>query len=359
LAHGIYAISKIISWQGGAEMKTRRDMMKCMSALPATIMIADPASAAGRKPTALLLDPIYKDHDPGPGHPEQPARYDAVTRAVSATSLLPQLHRIDTRVANEDEIALVHRHEYIAKVQREIAAGAHQLSTGDTNVGRRSFDIAVRAVGGVLNAVDTVVSGKARNAFCAVRPPGHHARPNQGMGFCIFNNIAIGARYAQRRHGLARVMIADWDVHHGNGTQDTFYDDGSVLFMSAHQSPWYPGTGAAKETGEGKGKGCILNFPFPAGSGRTEIVSVFRENLRRAADEFKPDLVMISAGFDSRGGDPLGLFTLSDADFADLTGIMLEIAGTHAAGRLISVLEGGYSLSGLESAVGAHLKALS
>ena len=339
-------------------MKTRRDVVKWLSALPGTIMTANQADAAGRKPTALLLDPLYKQHDPGPGHPEQPARYDAVTRAIQGTGLLPQFHRVDVRVGSEDEIALVHGHPYIAKVKREIAAGAHELSTGDTNVGRQSFDVAVRAVGGVLNAVDAVIAGKVANAFCAVRPPGHHARPDQGMGFCVFNNVAIAARYAQRKHGLAKVMIADWDVHHGNGTQDTFYSDGSVLFMSTHQSPWYPGTGAANETGEGKGKGCTMNFPFAAGSGHEEIVGVFRENLRRAADAFKPDLVMISAGFDSREGDPLGRFRLSDADFTELTKIMLEIAGTHADGRLISALEGGYSLSGLEAAVGAHVKAL-
>ncbi len=338
-------------------MNTRRDVMKWLSALPGTVMIADKAGAA-RKPTALLLDPVFKQHDPGFGHPEQPARYDAVTRAIADTGLLPQLHRVEVRTASEDEIALVHGRGYIAKVKREIAAGAAELSTGDTNVGPRSYDVALRAVGGVLNAVDAVVAGTAANAFCAVRPPGHHARPEQGMGFCIFNNIAIAARYAQRKHGLAKVMIADWDVHHGNGTQDTFYGDGSVFFMSTHQSPWYPGTGAANETGEGKGKGCIMNFPFPAGSGRTEIVGAFRESLRRAADAFKPDLVMISAGFDSRQGDPLGRFTLSDTDFTDLTKIILEVAGPHANGRLISVLEGGYNLSGLEAAAGAHLKAL-
>jgi acetoin utilization deacetylase AcuC-like enzyme len=339
-------------------VKTRRGVMKWLSALPGTMMFANQVVAAKRKPTALLLDPIYKQHDPGPGHPEQPARYDAVTRAIERTGLLSQLHRVDVRVASDDEIALVHGRDYIAKVRREIAAGAHELSTGDTNVGRQSFDVAVRAAGGVLNAVDAVVAGQAANAFCAVRPPGHHARPDQGMGFCIFNNIAIATRYAQRQHGLAKVMIADWDVHHGNGTQDTFYQDGSVFFMSTHQSPWYPGTGAADEIGEGKGKGCSLNFPLPAGAGRREIVTVFRENLRRAADAFQPDLVMISAGFDSREGDPLGRFRLTDADFTDLTKIMLEIAGTHANGRLLSVLEGGYNLSGLEAAVGAHVKAL-
>jgi acetoin utilization deacetylase AcuC-like enzyme len=339
-------------------LATRRDVVKWVGALSGTVMIANQVDAADRRPTALLLDPLYKQHDPGPGHPEQPARYDAVTRAIESTKLLAQLQRVEVRVATEDEIALVHPHQYITTVKREIAAGAHELSTGDTNVGRQSFYVAVRAVGGVLSAVDAVVTGKAANAFCAVRPPGHHARPNQGMGFCIFNNIAIAARYAQRKHGIAKVLIADWDVHHGNGTQDTFYNDGSVFFMSTHQSPWYPGTGEANETGEGKGKGCIVNFPFPAGSGREEILGVFRENLRRAADVFKPDLVMISAGFDSRDGDPLGRFTLSDTDFADLTKIMLEIAGTHANGRLVSVLEGGYSLSGLEAAVGAHVRAL-
>ena len=348
------------SWRngGGAEGKTRRDILKWAAAVSGTLLVADPLGAADHPPTALLLDPIYKQHDPGPGHPEQPARYDAVTRAVEDTKLLPQLQRVTVRVATEDEIALVHARAYIAKVKREIAEGAHELSTGDTNVGPRSFDIAVRAVGGILNAVDAVVTGKAGNAFCAVRPPGHHAGPNRGMGFCIFNNVAIAARYAQRKHGLAKVMIADWDVHHGNGTQETFYSDGSVFFMSTHQSPWYPGTGAADETGEGRGEGCIMNFPFPAGSGRNEILDVFRENLRRAADAFKPDLIMISAGFDSRAGDPLGRFTLTDTDFTDLTKIVREIAGTHAHGRLVSVLEGGYNLNGLQAAVGAHVMAL-
>jgi acetoin utilization deacetylase AcuC-like enzyme len=308
--------------------------------------------------TALLVDPVYREHDPGPGHPERPERYDALTKALNEAGLIKSLGRIQARVATEDEIALCHSRDYIHKVKREIGAGARELSTGDTNVGPRSWDVALDAVGGVLNAVDAVVGRKAGNAFCAVRPPGHHARPEQGMGFCIFNNIAIAARYAQRKHGIGKVLIADWDVHHGNGTQDTFYADGSVFFFSTHQSPWYPGTGRADETGESKGKGCTLNFPFPAGSGRGEIVSVFRKNLAAAADAFKPDLVMISAGFDSRIDDPLGQFTLSDQDFAELTAVMLEIADKHAGGRLVSVLEGGYNLSGLASAATAHVKAL-
>src|SRR5262249_14988079 len=159
---------------------------------------------------------------------------------------------------------------YIDTVKHDVSAGMHDLSTGDTTISPQSLEIALKAVGGLLNAVDTVMTGKAPNAFCAVRPPGHHARPAQGMGFCIFNNVAIAARYAQRKHGIHRVLIADWDVHHGNGTQDIFYEDGTVLFFSTHQSPWYPGTGAVGETGEGRGKNCTINCPFPSGSGHRE-----------------------------------------------------------------------------------------
>src|SRR5205823_4535682 len=202
-----------------------------------------------------------------------------------------------------------------------------------------------------------VIGGELRTAFCIVRPPGHHATPDRGMGFCIFNNIAVAARYAQTRHKAGRVLIADWDVHHGNGTQDIFYADGSVLFFSTHQSPWYPGTGSADETGYAEGEGKTINCPFPAGSGRQEIAGAFEQLLIPAADEFKPDLVLISAGFDSRAGDPLGHFLLTDADFADLTSIMLTIADEHAEGRLVSVLEGGYSLSGLAAATRAHVQA--
>jgi acetoin utilization deacetylase AcuC-like enzyme len=316
-----------------------------------------------QKQTALLADPLYRQHDTGPGHPEQPDRFDAVVSALDRSGLTPGLLRIHPRPATEDEIALCHGRGYIEKVHLEILSGADELSTGDTVVSPRSWDVALNAAGGILNAVDAVVQGSSQhgpvqNAFCVVRPPGHHARPDQGMGFCIFNNVAIAARYAQRKHGLGKVLIADWDVHHGNGTQDIFYSDGSVLFFSTHQSPWYPFTGAANETGEGRGKDCTLNCPFPAGSGRTEIIGAFREQLRRATDRFRPDLVLVSAGFDSRMADPLGRFTLSDADFAELTAVLLEIAGEHAGGRLVSVLEGGYNLSGLGSAAAAHVKAL-
>ena len=313
--------------------------------------------AAGIR-TALLIDPVFKLHDTGPGHPERPERYDALTRAFDRAGLTKSLLHVATRSATEDEVALVHTRPYIQTVKRDIAAGATELSTGDTTISPKSLEVALDAAGGLMNCVDVVFEKKAANVFCAVRPPGHHARPNQGMGFCIFNNVAIAARYAQRKYGVERVLIADWDVHHGNGTQDTFYTDGSVFFFSTHQSPWYPGTGDSHETGEGKGKDCTLNCPFPAGAGHGEILGVFQDRLMHAADLFKPDLVLTSAGFDSRFGDPLGRFTLSDQDFADLTRVMLEIADKHAGGRLVSVLEGGYDLAGLASAATAHVQAL-
>jgi acetoin utilization deacetylase AcuC-like enzyme len=262
------------------------------------------------------------------------------------------------RLATEEEVGLCHSLNYIRLVEREVMTGFHELSTGDTIISARSLDAALRATGAALNAVDAVVTGQAKNAFCIVRPPGHHATAARGMGFCLFDNIAIAARYAQRKHGLSRVLIADWDVHHGNGTQDIFYSDGTVFFFSTHQHPWYPGTGAPEETGEGVGKGTTLNSPFPAGSGRKEILGAFQEKLLPAARAFHPDLVLISAGFDSRIGDPLGNFLLTDADFTDLTKVLREIADQSAGGRLVSILEGGYSLEGLAAGVRAHVEAL-
>ena len=305
--------------------------------------------------TAFLADSISKEHQPGEGHPERPERFDAVLRAIDSASML----RLPSRAATDDELALCHTRPYIDLVRREILGGMQDLSTGDTAVSARSLEAALHATGGVLNAVDAVFSGKARNAFCCVRPPGHHATPNRGMGFCIFNSVAVAARYAQRKHGAERILIADWDVHHGNGTQDVFYNDASVFLFSTHQSPWYPGTGDAGETGEGAGRGATLNCPFPAGSGAKEIIGAFREQLLPAARKHRPDLVLISAGFDSRAGDPLGRFTLTDTNFAELTRMMIDVADSHAHARLVSVLEGGYNLAGLASAAAAHVSELS
>ncbi len=308
--------------------------------------------------TGLLMDAVSKDHVTGAGHPERPERFDAVAKALGEGGHAAAMQRIESRPVTDEEILACHTASYLKMAERDVAVGHHMLSTGDTEIGPKSLDVARRAAGGALNAVDAILGGKVSNAFCVVRPPGHHATPGRGMGFCIFNNVAIAARYAQKKYGVKRVLIADWDVHHGNGTQDIFYSDPSVFFFSTHQSPWYPGTGATQETGEGAGVGATMNCPFPAGSGAAEILGAFRKQLVPAMAEFKPELVILSAGFDSRAGDPLGRFQLSDADFAELTGTMLELADKHSKGRLLSMLEGGYSLTGLASSAAAHVRAL-
>ena len=308
--------------------------------------------------TALLADPVCLEHDTGHGHPESARRFDAVLHALDAAGLRTAMLPLDPRAVVREDLLLAHTPKYVALAEEEILGGAAQLSTGDTMVSRHSWEAAMAAVGSGLAAVDAVIAGKAARAFCVVRPPGHHAREDQGMGFCVFNNIAIAARHAQRRHGIARVLIVDWDVHHGNGTQDIFYEDGSVFFFSTHQSPWYPGTGHAGETGAGAGKGTTLNCPLPAFSGRKEIFACFEEKLLPAMETFRPECVFISAGFDSRKEDPLGHFLLTDEDFADLTRIVSGIAERHAGGRLVSLLEGGYNLRGLASAATAHVTAL-
>ena len=308
--------------------------------------------------TSLLLDSIYQQHDPGPGHPESVKRHVAITQALTDSGLVAKTQAIAPRAATLDELALCHDRSYIAQAKEDVESGLDDLSTGDTAICARSYDVAVQAVGGVLNAVDAVFAGKVKNAVCAVRPPGHHARPAQGMGFCLFNNIAIAARHAQQRHGAQKVAIVDWDVHHGNGTQDIFYEDGSVLFCSTHQSPLYPFTGHANETGSGKGQGCTLNLPFPARTGMSTIGAAFTDRLLPAIDAFKPDLIMISAGFDSRIDDPLGQFRLTDDDFVALTRLLLESAQTHCQSRLVSILEGGYNIQGLASAVTHHVQTL-
>jgi len=308
--------------------------------------------------TGLVIAESYVEHLTGQGHPEQPGRVTAIVERLQADGLLDTARKITPRTATDEEILRCHSPDYLRIVNEDVTEGLHRLSTGDTALSARSLDIARLAAGGLLAAVDEVLAGRVQNAFAVVRPPGHHATPKKGMGFCLFNNVAIAARHAQKKHGVGRVLIADWDVHHGNGTQDIFYEDGTVLFFDTHQHPLYPGTGAATETGKGAGAGLTINCPFPAGSGRKEIVGAFREKLVTAAQAFRPDLVLVSAGFDSRIDDPLGSFKLTDDDFAELTGIVKEIAATHCGGRLLSTLEGGYNLAGLASAAASHVRAL-
>ena len=309
--------------------------------------------------TALLADPLYREHLAGRQHPERPERFDAVIEGLVRAGLVDRMVHVDRRAATQEELLLCHTPEYLRMAKQDAESGRPFLSTGDTDITPNSWHIASQAVGGVLNAVDAVITGQAQNAFCVVRPPGHHANAARGMGFCIFNNVAIAARYAQRKHGLKRAMIVDWDVHHGNGTQDIFYADPSVFFFSTHQWPLYPGTGRADETGAGEAEGTTMNVPLPAGSGRREILGAVENSLVPAAERFRPELLLISAGFDSRVGDLLGRFTLTDRDFADLTRVVMGIAARHAGGRVVSMLEGGYSLDGLASAAVAHVSALS
>jgi acetoin utilization deacetylase AcuC-like enzyme len=306
----------------------------------------------------LATDLACKKHDPGKGHPEQIARYTAVYSALEKAGIIAKAKVIGPHAVTREDLALAHEPRYLEIAEREIRGGYDHLSTGDTNICEESWDAALKATGCAIAATDAVVKGDAKTAFCLIRPPGHHANAKKGMGFCVVNNIAIAARYAQRRLGVGNVLIVDWDVHHGNGTQDIFYEDGRVFVFNTHQSPWYPGTGSESETGEGAGRGTTMNCPFPAGSGRAEILGAFEKKLVPAMEKFKPALVMISAGFDSRMDDPLGNFLLTDKDFADLTKLVRGIADQYANGRVVSMLEGGYNLEGLASAATAHVSAL-
>lgn len=311
------------------------------------------------KPKAgLVFDERVLLHDPGPGHPESPDRFRALKQVFNEKKLRERMSPIEPRMATDDDIHLAHTWPYLEAVKHDVRRKAATLSTGDTGLCEHSLESAMLAAGMSIAAVDVVFTSEVKRAFAAVRPPGHHATASRGMGFCIFNNSAIAARYARKAYGVDRVLIADWDVHHGNGTQDIFQSDPGVFFFSTHQWPWYPGTGAADETGDGAGAGTTINCPFPAGSGRPEILGAFRKRLIPAMDEYKPGLVILSAGFDSRRGDPLGRFTLGDGDFRDLTLIAMEIAEKHAGGRLVSLLEGGYSLKGLMRSVAAHVETL-
>ena len=306
----------------------------------------------------IFTSPRFRDHQTGFGHPECPERIDAVATAIDQVHSTGMLQPMSFTPCPMEDILACHSPAYLEVAQREIAAGFDMLSTGDTDVCRESWEIALLAAGAAVAAVDAVCQSRVNAAFCAVRPPGHHATADRGMGFCVLNNIAIAARYAQRHHACRHALIVDWDVHHGNGTQDIFYADGSVLYFSTHQYPWYPGTGSASETGEGPGAGLTINVPLPAGSGRAAVMEAFEQQLLPAVDRFQPDVVLVSAGFDSRLGDPLGGFLLDDQDFYDLTQFVMKIANQYAGGKVVSLLEGGYHITGLTQAVTAHLTAL-
>jgi len=269
-----------------------------------------------------------------------------------------RLTRIEPREAEDEWITQIHTPLYLAMLKTQAPTNGRISLDPDTSMSPGSLTAAYLAAGGALAAVDAIMSRQVDQAFCAVRPPGHHAESGRAMGFCLFNNVAIAARYVQKKHGLKRVLIVDWDVHHGNGTQHSFEDDPSVLFFSAHQYPHYPGTGRKSERGRGAGEGFTINVPMEAGEGGEEYREIFQKSLVPTADSFKPEFVIVSAGFDAHKDDPLGNMGLTEEGYADLTGIVAGIAKRHAGGRILSSLEGGYHLTALAASVDRHIQAL-
>jgi acetoin utilization deacetylase AcuC-like enzyme len=303
--------------------------------------------------TAFHIDRLYLEHRTPAGHPECPERVEALLDVAARVEKAGVSVISADRAATPDELALVHDAPYVDAIAS--TAGRDVILDPDTFVSPRSYEVACRAAGGVLDLVDRVLAGDVDNGFAAVRPPGHHAETDRAMGFCLFNNIAVAAAYAVARHGLERVLIVDWDVHHGNGTQEIFWEDPRVLFVSLHQFPFYPGTGAVGEVGGGAGAGRTVNIPLPGGCGDDEYAAAFRRVVAPVARAFAPQLVLVSAGFDAHVRDPLGGMRVSDAGFDAMASTLLTIAAESCRGRLIAVLEGGYDLDALRSCVSAQL----
>jgi acetoin utilization deacetylase AcuC-like enzyme len=330
--------------------------------------------------TGFCTSPRYAEHITSPTLPERPERIMAIAKAVRQAGLIEspdpfpdfriqfgpfaptgnKLIELNPRVADETLPALIHPAAYIERVRHVSSVGGGVLDQGDTPIGPSSFEIALLAIGAGVECCDAVVSGRVKRAFAAVRPPGHHAEPDRPMGFCLFANLAIAARYLQKSHGIGKIAIVDFDVHHGNGTQAAFEDDPSVLFISLHQDPrtCYPGSGYASETGIGCGEGFTVNIPFAPGSGDDHYLAAMQAHVVPRLDQFKPDFLLISAGFDAHRDDPLAQIDLSEDPFEQMTRMLVAIADIHCRGRVVSMLEGGYNLRALGRSVVRHLVAL-
>lgn len=289
------------------------------------------------------------DHDMGSLHVESPKRIEAIYQMLEKEISFPYL-KIEPRAAYEDEIEMIHTSSYIHSI-KDTAGKERVILDPDTSTSARSYEVALLAAGGVLKAIDLVMEGKIQNGFALVRPPGHHAEPSRAMGFCLFNNIAIGAEYLLKKHRLKRVMVVDWDLHHGNGTQHSFYSRKDVLYFSTHQYPHYPGTGHWNETGTGDGEGFTVNMPLSEGKTDEDYLYIFKNILSPIAAVYKPEFILLSAGFDIYYADPLGGMEISGAGFGTLMLELLEMADRNAKGRILAALEGGYNLQGLQEGV--------
>ena len=304
----------------------------------------------------LFTDPRFLDHDTGP-HPESPERLRFLNERLGSSKVARQFQRGEVEPAPREQLARVHSRRYIDSVREFVESGGIRIET-DTFCSKESFDVACLAAGTVTTAVDQVIAGPHRQAACLVRPPGHHARPGAAMGFCLFNNIAVAAAHARAAHGIERVLIVDWDVHHGNGTQEIFYSDAGVYFLSVHRWPFYPGTGNRDETGEGPGLGTVFNLPLEFGVSRRDYQARFESLLKDAAGRCRPELVLVSAGFDAHRADPIGSLGLETEDFHTLTALPLEVANEYCGGRFVSTLEGGYNVPILADCVECHLETI-
>ncbi|TWT05663.1 histone deacetylase family protein [Reyranella sp. CPCC 100927] len=303
--------------------------------------------------TLLYTHPACLAHDTGPGHPERPARLQAVLAALDDPEFAA-LQRREAPLASTEDLMLAHPARHVQAVMSAIPQDGLSMLDGDTLVSPGSREAALRAAGAVVAAVDAVVGGAASNAFCAVRPPGHHAEPDRAMGFCLFNNVVVGARRAQQAHGLSRIAIVDFDVHHGNGTETQALADQRLFYASTHQSPLYPGTGMGNDPGHPN----VINVPLPPRAGSPEFRAAMIDGVLPALRAFKPELVIISAGFDAHRDDPLAELRLTEADYAWATEELLAVARDCAGGRLVSALEGGYNLEALARSAAAHVRAL-